>query len=62
LPPATRTDPHNAKGKAKGISNSQAKELARLQRVAGETYSGSGITEDQARAEIQRLRRLLDEP
>ena len=46
-----------ASGKPKGITNDQAKELARLQRAAGEPYSGSEMTESQARAEIQRLKR-----
>jgi hypothetical protein len=45
------------KPKPKGITNAQAKELARLQRTAGEPYSGSGMTEREARAEIRRLKR-----
>ena len=45
------------RSKPKGITNEQAKELARLQRAAGEPYSGSGMTEREARAEIQRLKR-----
>lgn len=45
------------KPKPKGITNEQAKELARLQRAAGEPYSGSGMTEREARVEIQRLKR-----
>jgi hypothetical protein len=45
------------KSKPKGITNEQAKELARLQRAAGEPYSGSGMTERAARAEIERLKR-----
>src|SRR5690242_15686549 len=52
-------DPPNefrTQSKPRGISNEQAKELARLQRAAGEAYSGSGMTEARARAEIQRLK------
>ena len=45
------------RSKPKGITNEQAKELARLQRAAGEAYTGSGMTEREARAEIERLRR-----
>ena len=45
------------KSKPKGITNEQAKELGRLQRAAGERYSGSGMTEREARAGIQRLKR-----
>jgi hypothetical protein len=47
------------KSKAKGITNDQAKELAQLQKAAGERYSGSGMTESMAHAEIQRLKRQL---
>jgi Family of unknown function (DUF6011) len=47
--------PSRGKSKPKGITNEQAKELARLQRAAGEPYSGSGMTEREARAQIQRL-------
>jgi hypothetical protein len=46
-----------AKSKPKGITNEQAKELARLQRAAGEAYTGRGMTEREARAEIEKLRR-----
>lgn len=46
-----------SKSKPNGITNEQAKELARLQRAAGETYTGRGMTEREARAEIERLRR-----
>ena len=55
-------DPPNefqTQSKPRGISNEQAKELARLQRAAGEAYSGSGMTEARARAEIQRLKLKL---
>ncbi len=38
-----------------GITNKQAKFLADLQRQAGETYSGAGMTREQASGEIQRL-------
>jgi hypothetical protein len=47
------------KSKPKGITNEQAKELARLQKSAGERYTGSGMTEHRALAEIRRLRREL---
>ena len=46
-----------AKSKPKGITNEQANELARLQRAAGEAYTGRGMTEREARAEIDKLRR-----
>jgi hypothetical protein len=41
--------------KPKGITNSQAKYLAALQRKAGERYSGNGLTAKEASAEIKRL-------
>jgi hypothetical protein len=41
--------------KLRGITNEQAKELARLQRAAGESYTGHGMSEAQAAAEIRRL-------
>ncbi len=47
------------KSKPKGITNVQAKELAQLQKAAGERYSGSGMTESMAHPEIQRLERQL---
>ena len=55
--PAERPSTWRTKSKPKGITNEQAKELARLQKAAGETYSGSGMTEREAHAEIQRLKR-----
>ena len=53
------SQPRNSwtKSKPKGITNEQAKELARPQRAAGEPYSGRRMTEHEARAEIQRLKR-----
>ena len=39
----------------RGITNAQAKLLARLQRRAGEPYSGRGLTAAQADQEIRRL-------
>jgi hypothetical protein len=47
------------KSKPKGITNDQAKELAQLQKAADERYSGSGMTESMAHAEIHRLKRHL---
>jgi hypothetical protein len=47
---------------AKGITNPQAKLLARLQRRADEPYSGAGMTSRRARAEIARLKRKLSVP
>ena len=63
LPPAPRSiDPGQRRGstqraKPKGIGNAQAKELARLQRAAGKSYSGSGMSEREAALEIARLKR-----
>jgi hypothetical protein len=39
----------------RGITNKQAKLLAKLQRLAGEPYSGRGMTAAQADAAIKRL-------
>lgn len=50
--------PHRAK--PKGISNDQARQLAALQRTAGERYSGHGLSAAQASAEIGRLHAKLD--
>jgi hypothetical protein len=50
-PPPTR--------RARGISNDQARELARLQRALGERYSGSGMTADEAERVIQVARARL---
>lgn len=61
LPPETPRRSRGATSKPRGITNQQAKELARLQRAAGESYSGSGLTEDEARSEIARLKRALGE-
>jgi hypothetical protein len=43
------------RNKPHGITNRQAGYLARLQRQAGEPYTGRGMTTDQAAAEIERL-------
>ena len=48
-----------SKSKPQGITNDQAKQLAQLQKAAGERYGGSGMTESMAHAEIQRLKRQL---
>jgi Family of unknown function (DUF6011) len=56
LPDAPRSTGWRAATKPNGITNDQAKELARLQRAADETYTGSGMTEQQASAEIRRLK------
>jgi hypothetical protein len=47
------------KAATKGITNRQAKLLARLQRWAGESYSGAGMTSKRARSEIMRLERQI---
>jgi hypothetical protein len=57
LPAAPRPGNERSTRKPRGITNEQAKELARLQRTAGESYTGNGMTEREARAEIQRLTR-----
>src|ERR1700756_287627 len=38
--------------KPKGTTNAQVKELARLPKAAGEPYGGRGLTEREARVEI----------
>lgn len=55
LLPGPRSVDQPSARRPRGMTNEQAKELARLQRAAGEPYSGNGMTEREARAEIQRL-------
>jgi hypothetical protein len=52
-----RSEPR--KSKPKGITNDQAKAQTQLQKAAGERFSGCGMTESMAHAEIQRLKRQL---
>jgi hypothetical protein len=56
LPPGSRSQMQPCRKKARGITNPQAKLLGRLQREVGETYTGNGMTEAEARREINRLR------
>jgi len=42
-----------------GIRNEQARELAQLQRQAGEVYSGAGMTARDAAHHIRRLKHQL---
>jgi hypothetical protein len=55
--PAPRRLPSSKK--ARGISNTQAKELAHLQRSLGIPYSGQGMTQREASRTIVRLRSAL---
>jgi hypothetical protein len=57
LPAAPRPGNERSTSKPRGITNQQTKELARLQRAAGEPYTGNGMTLREARAEIQQLTR-----
>jgi hypothetical protein len=57
LPAVPRSSGQRPAQRAKGITNEQAKELGRLQRAAGEPYTGNGMTAREARQDIQRLKR-----
>jgi len=46
--------------KARGITNDQARELARLQRRLGERYTGSGMTAAEADGAIRSARHRVD--
>lgn len=56
---AVRVEPEPRRKKQRGISNEQAKELARLQRALKQRYSGNGMTYEQAESAIDAARSRL---
>jgi hypothetical protein len=60
LAAASRSQTPRPGRKQRGITNQQAKQLAALQRAAGEAYGGSGITEREARSAILSLKRRAE--
>jgi hypothetical protein len=57
---AERRGRRRNRARPKGITNAQAKDLARLQRQLGEPYSGAGMTARQAADAIRARRAQLE--